>query len=110
MPDMNAPLRPGLISGDYPEQQDRLLPWPEVLVARLSRSFTKHRVARSAQLHRLLDQMERESSAVNNLNEAELTNRLAGLRQHMQVEGFLYKAVATATENFLGFSFEAVSA
>jgi preprotein translocase subunit SecA len=84
---MNAPLRPDLISGDYPEQQDRLLPWPEALLARLSRSYTKHRVARSAQLRRLLVEMERESSAVHKRNEAELTHQLAGLRQRMQVEG-----------------------
>ena len=84
---MNAPLRPGLISGEYPEQQDRLLPWPEAILARLSRSYSKYQVARSARLRQLLLQVEQATSALNNRNEAGFASQLAGLRQQMQVEG-----------------------
>ena len=87
MPDMNAPLRPGVISGDYPEQQDRLLPWPEALWARLIRRLTKQRLTSTTRLRRLLAQVEQEATTINNRTETEITNQLAVLRQRLHAEG-----------------------
>ena len=87
MPDMNAPLRPGVISGDYPEQQDRLLPWPEALWARVNRRLTKQRLASCARLRQLLVQVEQEATTINNQNATAFTDQLTRLRRRMQVEG-----------------------
>jgi len=87
MPDMNAPLRPGVISGDYPEQQDRLLPWPEALWAKVNRRFTKQRLASSARLRQLVMQVERDAMIIKNQSETEFTDQLVGLRQRLHAEG-----------------------
>lgn len=87
MPDMNAPLRPGVISGDYPEQQDRLLPWPEALWARVNRRLTKQRLASSARLRKLVVQVEQEATTINNQSATAFTDQLARLRQRMHAEG-----------------------
>jgi len=84
---MNAPLRPGVISGDYPEQQDRLLPWPEALWTRVNRHFTKQRLANSARLRQLLVQVEHEATNIKNQSEAELADHLSVLRQRLHTEG-----------------------
>ncbi len=87
MPNLNAPIRPGVISGDYPEQPDRLPPWPEALWARVYRHFTKRRLATSARLRQLLVQVEQEARNIKNQSGAELDDHLSGLRQRLHAEG-----------------------
>ena len=87
MPEMNAPLRPGVISGEYPEQPDRLLPWPEALWARASRHLTKQRLASSARLRQLVTEVEQATTTINFQNETAFSDELASLRQRLHAEG-----------------------
>jgi preprotein translocase subunit SecA len=84
---MNAPLRPSVISGDYPEQQDRLLPWPEALLAKVNRRITKQRLTSSARLRQLVVQVEQAAETINNQSETEFTDQLSTLRQRLHAEG-----------------------
>jgi preprotein translocase subunit SecA len=87
MPSSNTLLRPSLITGEYPERQDRLLPWAENLLARLTRRVAKRRIAGPTQLRRLLFQVEQQCVVVKSWSEAELAHELAKLRKRMQAEG-----------------------
>ncbi|MDH3948382.1 MAG: preprotein translocase subunit SecA [Gammaproteobacteria bacterium] len=93
MPSSIPLLRPSLITGEYPERQDRLLPWPEILLAKLTRRVAKYRVARPVQLRKMLAQVEQQGADVKNWSEAELTAQLAQLRQRMQAEGLTEELV-----------------
>ncbi|NNF96693.1 MAG: preprotein translocase subunit SecA [Halobacteria archaeon] len=87
MPSSSTLLRPSLITGEYPERQDRLQPWLETLLARLTRRVAKQRLARPVQLRKLLSQVEQQGADVKNWSEADLRVELARLRQRMQAEG-----------------------
>ncbi|NNG13935.1 MAG: prepilin peptidase, partial [Gammaproteobacteria bacterium] len=87
MPSSSTLLRPSLITGEYPERQDRLQPWLETLLARLTRRVAKQRLARPVQLRKLLSQVEQQGADVKNWSEADLRAELARLRQRMQAEG-----------------------
>ena len=87
MPSSGKLLRPSLVTGEYPESQDRLLPWAENLLARFSRRVTKHRIAGPTQLRQLLSQVEQQCVVVKSWSEAELAHELAKLRKRMQAEG-----------------------
>lgn len=93
MPSSSTLLRPSLITGEYPERQDRLQPWLETLLARLTRRVAKHRLARPVQLRKLLSQVEQQGADVKNWSEADLTVELARLRQRMQAEGLTEELV-----------------
>lgn len=80
-------LRPGFINGNYPERRGRMMSWPETMVARLGGVLTKHRFVRSAQLNRMLQQVEEVGCLVSEWDEAEIAAQLTQLRRQLAAQG-----------------------
>ena len=93
MPSSNKLLRPSLVTGEYPERQDRLLPWAENVLAKFNRKLAKHRIASPAQLRRMLAEIEQQEAVIKSWSETELAHELATLRKRMQAEGLTEELV-----------------
>ncbi len=90
----SSALRPGVVSGFYPERQEPGINWLERTGSQLSGLFAWRARASSARLQHVAERVEKHSDVMSRLRDAEVKEMVYTLRQRLLTEGLVEKPVA----------------
>jgi preprotein translocase subunit SecA len=80
-------MRPGLITGGYPERRDSETPWLERAFRTVQGGLSHLAAGRTARLRRMAAAVSREGESLTTLDDRQLESRAADLRRRLHTRG-----------------------